>query len=54
MRSLLHAALGLAILVVPVLSQAEEQKAAEDAPETKTVVIGADAPASRSRTPRAS
>jgi peroxiredoxin len=45
MRSLLYAALGLAILVTPVFLQAEEKKAAEVAPETKTVVIGADAPA---------
>ena len=44
MRSFLHAALGLAILVTPVLSQADEKKATEDAPEKKTVVIGADAP----------
>jgi peroxiredoxin len=45
MRSLLYAALGLALLVTPVLSQADEKKAADATPEEKTVVIGADAPA---------
>jgi peroxiredoxin len=40
----LYAAAGLAIVVAPVLSRAEEKKAAEAAPEQKTVVIGADAP----------
>ena len=45
MRSLLSAALGLAILVTPVVSQAEDKKDAKnDAPEKKTVVIGAQAP----------
>ena len=44
MRSFLYAALGLAILVTPVVSQAEEKKNAKDAPEKKTVVIGAQAP----------
>ncbi|MDA1050592.1 MAG: redoxin domain-containing protein [Planctomycetota bacterium] len=45
MRSFLYSVLGLAILVTPVLSQADEKKAAEETPEKKTVVIGADAPA---------
>jgi len=43
MRLFLYAAWGLAILVTPVLSQADE-KIAEETPEKKTVVIGADAP----------
>ena len=44
MRSCLFAALGLAILVTPVLSLAGEKDTAKDAPEQKTVVIGANAP----------
>ncbi len=44
MRSFMYAALGLAILVTPVVSQADENKAAKDAPKAKTVVIGAKAP----------
>jgi len=44
MRSFLHAALGLAILVTPVVSQAEDKKDKIDVPEKKTVVIGAQAP----------
>ena len=44
MRSFMYAALGLAILVTPVVSQADEKKAAKDAPKAKTVVIGAKAP----------
>ena len=44
MRSLFRSALILAMLVAPVVSQAEEKKAAKDAPEKKTVVIGAEAP----------
>jgi peroxiredoxin len=44
MRSFLHAALGLAILVTPVVSQADEKKAVKDTAEKKTVVIGAQAP----------
>jgi peroxiredoxin len=44
MRSFLHAALGLAILATPVLSKADQKKTAEDVPEKKTIVIGADAP----------
>lgn len=43
MRLLSFAAIGLAILTTSVVSQAEE-KAAKEAPEKKTVVIGADAP----------
>jgi len=42
MRSFLYAALGLAILVTPVVSQAGEKKVSS---KKKTVVIGADAPA---------
>lgn len=45
MRSFLYAALGLAILAAPVISQAGEKKTAKDAPKKKTVVVGADAPA---------
>ena len=44
MRLFLYAALGLAVLVTPAISQAEEKATAKDAPEEKTVVIGADAP----------
>ena len=44
MRSFLHFAFGLAMLATPVLSQADEKKAVEAAPEKKTVVVGADAP----------
>lgn len=45
MRSFLYAALGLAVLATPVVSLAGEKQAAKDAPEVKTVVVGADAPA---------
>ena len=44
MRSFLYAALGLAILITPVVLSAGEKKAAKDASEKKTVVIGAYAP----------
>ena len=44
MRLFLYAALGLAVLVTPAISQAEEKATAKDAPEEKTVVIGANAP----------
>ena len=44
MRLFLYAALGLAVLITPAISQAEEKATAKDAPEEKTVVIGADAP----------
>jgi len=45
MRSLMHAALGLALLATPVVSFAGEKPADKnDAPEKKTVVVGADAP----------
>lgn len=44
MRSFLYAAVGLAILASPVVSQAEDKKAAKETPEKKTVVIGAKAP----------
>ncbi|MEO8499184.1 MAG: redoxin domain-containing protein, partial [Planctomycetota bacterium] len=37
--------LGLAVLVTAVQSRAEEKEAAAVAPENKTVVVGADAPA---------
>lgn len=45
MRSFLSAALGLAVLATAVLSRADEKEAASAAPEVKTVVVGADAPA---------
>jgi len=44
MRLFLCAALGLAMLVTPVVSQAGEKQAAKKAPEKKTVVVGANAP----------
>ena len=44
MRSLLCAALGMAMLATPVVLQAAEKKAAKAAPEKKTVVVGAKAP----------
>ena len=44
MRLFLYAALGLAVLITPAISQAEEKATAKDAPEEKTVVIGANAP----------
>jgi peroxiredoxin len=43
MRSILSAAVGLAVLVTTLVSQADE-KPAKDAAEKKTVVIGANAP----------
>lgn len=44
MRSFLCAALGLAVLVSPAISQAEEKAESKDSPEKKTVIVGADAP----------
>lgn len=44
MRSTFHAAVLFAIVATPVISQSEEKQASKDAPQKKTVVIGADAP----------
>ena len=44
MRSFTNAALVLAILVPPVALQGDEKKATKDAPQQKTVVVGAAAP----------
>ena len=44
MRSFMYVALGLAILITPFVSRADENKAAKDASKAKTVVIGAKAP----------
>lgn len=44
MRPFLHTALVLAILAAPVVSRAEEKRAAKGEPKKKTVVIGAEAP----------
>lgn len=45
MRRFFYAALTLGLLVTPVISQADENDTAKDAPAKNSVVIGANAPA---------
>jgi peroxiredoxin len=45
MRRFFYAALTLSLLITPVISQADENDTAKDAPAKNSVVIGANAPA---------